>query len=75
MARVRSTKYRYTSSKNQPKVAFFHNNNFDDFTDTFPVKKTSGKKVNVVALNKDQEKSLIEKIGSLLNNKIFRFHK
>lgn len=75
MARIRATKFELTSKKNQPKIAFFHDKNFQDFLDDFPIKKTKGTKPEVITLDKKQSKKMTDIISSKKNNKVFKFHR
>lgn len=75
MARIRAVKYRLSGLNDLPKVAFFHNNNFDDFLRTFPVRPVAGPKFELIPLHKDQTKKADFTIANKLNDKVFRFHR
>ena len=75
MARIRAVNYRLTGKNNLPKIAFFHNNNFDDFIKSFPIQPRVGNVFELVNLNDDQTKKTNFTIANKLNNKVFRFHR
>lgn len=67
MARIRVLKIRGRSDKNKPKVVYFHNNNFDNYTT-----KRSGK-YNVVTTGAKQKDKFLNNQMRAYSAKI-RFH-
>lgn len=74
MARIRVIKYSQSNKKNQPKIAYFHNSNFNKMLKTLESRKTKGTKVKVVALNKNQASDYVKRKGNKKNNRVMRFH-
>lgn len=75
MARIRVIKFKQSSSKNQPKVAYFHSKNYKKVVDSINPKKSSKNAVTIVGLNDDQMKYYIKTVGSKLNPRVVRFKK
>lgn len=70
MARIRVVKARQTNKKNQPKITFFHNDNYNKALNKISSKKSKGKSVKLIALNDRQEDKYIRN----KNKKNIRFH-
>lgn len=75
MARIRVIKFKQSSSKNQPKVAYFHSKNYKKAVDSINPRKSSKNTVTIVGLNDDQMKYYIRTIGNKLNPRVVRFKK
>ena len=75
MARIRVIKFKQSSSKNQPKVAYFHSKNYKKVVDNIDPKKSSKNAVTVVGLNDDQMKYYVKTVGSKLNPRVVKFKK
>lgn len=75
MARIRVIKFSQTSSKNQPKVAYFHSKNYKKAVDSINPRVSSKDAVTIVGVNDEQMKYYIKTVGSKLNPKVFRFKK
>lgn len=73
MARIRVIKFKQSSSKNQPKVAYFHSKNYKKAVDSINPRKRSKNAVAIVGLNDDQMKYYIKTVGSKLNPRVVRF--
>lgn len=75
MARIRVIKFKQSSSKNQPKVAYFHSKNYKRVVDSINPRKNSRNAVAIVGLNDDQMKYYIKTVGSKLNPRVVKFKK
>lgn len=75
MARIRVIKFKQSSSKNQPKVAYFHSKNYKKAVDSINPRKSSKNAVTIVGLTDDQMKYYIKTVGNKLNPRVVRFKK
>lgn len=75
MARIKVIKFKQSSNKNQPKVAYFHSKNYKKAVDSINPKKSSKKAVTIVGLNDDQMKYYVKTVGSKLNPRVVKFKK
>lgn len=72
MARIRYAKTTKRNNKNQPKIAFFHDDNHTKYLTSRNVKSGSSKNKNLVALNEDQKKKST-RITASRRSKTYRF--
>ena len=75
MARIRVIKFKKPSKKEQPKVAYFHTNNFNNAVSYMKPVRTVGTKNNIVVLNNNQFSKYVTTLGNKINNRIFLFHR
>lgn len=73
MARIRIAKTKNRSSKNTPKIAFFHDDNLEKFLTTRDVNKRSKGNKKLVTLNEKQKKKSVY-VTATRRGKTFKFH-
>lgn len=73
MARIRYVKTPHSKNNTAPKVVFFHNKNFDNYTNTRTRNLYGRGSTNLVAINEDQYKKGRERYANR-HNGVVTFH-